>query len=296
VNALFRQAGVIRVDTLEELFDTASLLANQPVPSGRRVGIVTNAGGPGILAADALEATGLHIPELSEGLRQNMAQRLPAEASTRNPVDLIASGGPAEFEHVTTLLLNSGEVDAVMVIYVPTTVGGAGPVADAVRACQDAYEGDVPLLAVFMQVEGVGTTLAGDSQHRSIPTYIFPEAAAHALARAASHGEWRRRDPGVTTELDHEARAAIRETIDRALKRLGEEEGWLEPDEIDRILRTSGLCTPETRVARDLEAGAAARSVGRLFSRSSRRRPTNRMSAVVPVSRATRRSRRALRR
>jgi acetyl coenzyme A synthetase (ADP forming)-like protein len=263
VNALFRQAGVIRVDTLEELFDTASLLANQPVPSGRRVGIVTNAGGPGILAADALEATGLHIPELSEGLRQNMAQRLPAEASTRNPVDLIASGGPAEFEHVTTLLLNSGEVDAVMVIYVPTTVGGAGPVADAVRACQDAYEGDVPLLAVFMQVEGVGTTLAGDSQHRSIPTYIFPEAAAHALARAASHGEWRRRDPGVTTELDHEARAAIRETIDRALERLGEEEGWLEPDEIDRILRTSGLCTPETRVARDLEgARAAAGAIG----------------------------------
>ncbi len=125
VNALFRQAGVIRVDTIEELFATASLLANQPVPGGRRVGIVTNAGGPGILAADALEANGLVLPELSAQLQTEIAARLPAEASTRNPVDLIASGGPAEFEHATSLLLESGEVDAVIVIYVPTTADGA---------------------------------------------------------------------------------------------------------------------------------------------------------------------------
>ncbi|HEU4894876.1 MAG TPA: GNAT family N-acetyltransferase, partial [Acidimicrobiia bacterium] len=147
VNALFRQAGVIRVDTIEELFDTASLLANQPVPSGRRVGIVTNAGGPGILAADALEANDLHIPELSQDLRSQLAARLPAEASTRNPVDLIASGGPDEFEHATSLLLESGEVDSVMVIYVPTTAEGAEGVARALRDCQSRHEGSVTLLS-----------------------------------------------------------------------------------------------------------------------------------------------------
>ncbi|HEY7824262.1 MAG TPA: GNAT family N-acetyltransferase, partial [Acidimicrobiia bacterium] len=184
VNALFRQAGVIRVDTIEDLFDTASLLANQPVPAGNRVGIITNAGGPGILAADALEANGLHLPELSEELQSQIAARLPDEASTHNPVDLIASGGPLEFEHATTLLLESGEVDSVMVIYVPTTEGGAEGVARAMRQCQEKHEGRVTLLSVFMQAESVGELLVGAADHRTIPTYTFPEAGAHALARA----------------------------------------------------------------------------------------------------------------
>ena len=149
VEALFRQSGVIRVDTIEELFAAANLLALQPIPAGRRIGIVTNAGGPGILAADALEANGLTLPELSQGLRDQIATRLPAEASTRNPVDLIASGGPGEFEHATSLLLESGEVDAVMVIYVPVSPEGALDVADAIGRAQLAHEGDVTMLSVF---------------------------------------------------------------------------------------------------------------------------------------------------
>jgi len=252
VNALFRQAGVIRVDTIEELFDTAGLLANQPVPRGRRVGIVTNAGGPGILAADALEANGLVLPELSEELRSQIAARLPAEASTRNPVDLIASGGPAEFEHATSLLLESGEVDSVMVIYVSTTAEGAGGVARALRDCQEKHEGDVTLLTVFMQAGGVGDLLAGGPDHRSIPTYTFPEAAAHALARAAGHGEWRSREPGQTLELDDDVVNQIRDVIEPALQRLGDGGGWLDPDEIDQCLQSAGLRTPMTRVTRTL--------------------------------------------
>ena len=82
MQALFRQAGVIRVDTIEELFAAANLLARQPIPAGGRVGIVTNAGGPGILAADALESNGLTLPELSGELREQIGSRLPAEAST----------------------------------------------------------------------------------------------------------------------------------------------------------------------------------------------------------------------
>jgi len=254
VNALFRQAGVIRVDTIEELFDTANLLANQPVPIGRSVGIVTNAGGPGILAADALEANGLVISELSDGLQAAIAARLPAEASTHNPVDLIASGGPTEFEHATRLLLESGEVDAVMVIYVATTTGGAVGVAAALRSCQDDYDGEVPLLSVFMQAEGVAEALAGAADRRSIPTYTFPEAASQALARATRHGEWRQRDPGTELKLDELATADIRKVIDSALERTGDDGGWLAPDEIDVCLRATGLRTPVTRVAVTVEA------------------------------------------
>ena len=263
VNALFRQAGVVRVDTIEELFDTASLLANQPVPMGRRVGIVTNAGGPGILAADALEANGLVLPELSADLRAAIGQRLPSEASTRNPVDLIASGGPGEFEHATSLLLDSGEVDSVIVIYVPTTSGGAIAVSESLRGVQSRYSGHVALLSVFMQANGAGTSLSGEEGARSIPTYTFPEAAALALSRAVRHGEWRARDPGVEMRLDDDSVTAIREVINSALSRLGGEGGWLDPNEIDECLRHAGLRTPRTRVATSLtDAQQAARDIG----------------------------------
>lgn len=253
VNALFRQAGVIRVDTIEELFDTASLLADQPIPAGRRVAIVTNAGGPGILAADALESSGLVIPELSKDLQARIGERLPDEASTRNPVDLIASGGPDEFEHAAGILLESGEVDAVMAIYVPTATGGGPAVAGALRRAQDRYEGEVAFLSVFMQSEGAGTILSGGDGRRSIPTYIFPEAAAYALARAIQHGEWRQRPTGGHLRLGEPAAQALRTVIDSALDRLGDDGGWLDPDEVDRCLTAAGLRTPVTRIARTRE-------------------------------------------
>src|SRR5206468_1734774 len=94
---LLRQAGVIRTDTLEEMFDVASLLANQPLPRGRRVAILTNAGGPGILAADACEAHGLTLAPLSEGTAARLREFLPAAASVGNPVDMIASASPEHY-------------------------------------------------------------------------------------------------------------------------------------------------------------------------------------------------------
>lgn len=258
VSALFRQAGVIRVDTIEELFDAASLLANQPIPLGERVGIVTNAGGPGILAADALEANGLTVPGLSDELQARIKSKLAAEASARNPVDLIASGGPSEFAHATTLVLESGEVDSLMVIYVPTSPEGAGEVAAALRACQTAYGGPVTLLSVFMQADGAGKSLAGQGGSRSIPAYVFPEDGAVALARAVRHGKWRQRDPGTELELDGEAATEIRNVVDSALDRLGGEAGWLDPEEVDRCLRAAGLRTPFSRVVTDVAGAKAA--------------------------------------
>ena len=95
VDALFAQTGVIRVDTLEELFDAAQMLSTQPVPAGRRIAIVGNAGGPGILAADACEAAGLEVPELSAKTQDRLRSFLHGAASVRNPVDMVASASPA---------------------------------------------------------------------------------------------------------------------------------------------------------------------------------------------------------
>lgn len=263
VSTLFRHAGVIRVDTIEELFDAASLLASQPVPTGRRVGIVTNAGGPGILAADALEANGLVLPELSESLRAEIAAILPAEASTRNPVDLIASGGADDFEHATSLLIESGEVDALMVIYVPTSPEGASQIAAALNRCQAGYQGPVTLLSVFMHAESVGTDLEGGPGDRTIPTYRFPEAGALALARAVRHGKWQNRVPGIEARLETDAEDQIRRCVDVALARFGEEGGWLTPDEVDVCLQAAGLRTPITRIASNLdETVAIAAEIG----------------------------------
>jgi acetyl coenzyme A synthetase (ADP forming)-like protein len=262
VEALFRQAGVIRVDTIQELFHSANLLATQPVPLGSRVGIVTNAGGPGILAADALESNGLSLPELSPVLRGLLATQLPDEASTTNPVDLIASGGPVEYEHAVRHLLESGEVDAVMVIYVPTSQEGAGDVAAALRQAQEGYDGPVTVLSVFMG-EGAGSLLLGDGVSRTIPSYTFPEDAALALARAVRHGVWRHRDPGVESRLEEAEVGNIRAVVDRALTELGLEGGWLEPSDVDLILQGAGLRTPRSGVATSPdEAALQAAAIG----------------------------------
>ena len=260
VDALFEQAGVIRTDTIEEMFAVASLLANQPLPAGRRVGVLTNAGGPGILAADALEAAGLILPELTEQTRNRLSEKLPAEASTRNPVDTIASGGPAEYAHCLNVLLGSDEVDAVMVIYVPTTPDGAADVARAIRTSADSLSDQVPLLAVFMQ-QGTSRLLAGG--RRTIPTFRFPEAGALALSRAVRHGEWRSRDPGVERAFADIDSSRIRTVIETATTRLGEDGGWLEPVEVESILAAAGLALPRSRLVLDeKDAVAAAADMG----------------------------------
>jgi acetyl coenzyme A synthetase (ADP forming)-like protein len=217
VDALFEQAGVIRTNTIEEQFAVASLLANQPLPRGRRVGILTNAGGPGILAADALEAGGLNLPELSEATQQRLGEALPTEASTRNPIDTIASGGPAEFAHGLETLLSADEVDSVMIIYVPTTPEGASAVESAIKDVLDRLAAELPVLAVFMSKQT--SNLSGGG--RRIPTFRFPEAAAMALSSAVRYGEWRARDPGAEVEFADLDRVRMRTVVEHALERMG---------------------------------------------------------------------------
>src|SRR6266508_1028592 len=215
VDALFHQAGVIRTDTPSEMFDVASVLANQPAPEGRRVGIVTNAGGPGVLCADACEAEGLEIPALPEEARSAMAAFLPADASTANPVDMIASATGEDYRRAVEIVAGSG-VHALVVIFIPPLVTRPEDVAAAVRDAADAVDGRIPILSVFMSSAGVPPELAGG--RRRIPAFAFPEEGARALARAVRYGECRQRPEGSTPQLEDvrqdEAAAIIAEGLD----------------------------------------------------------------------------------
>ena len=168
VDALFDQAGVIRTDSLGELFDVASLLANQPIPAGRRVGIVTNAGGPGIMCADACEAGGLEVVQLSAGLQASLAEGLPAEAAVANPVDMLASAPPEHYRRTVELVAASGEVDAVIVIFIPPLPADTAAVVQAVHD-ETAAAGAVPVLSVVMSAHELPAEATGPAAASPLP-------------------------------------------------------------------------------------------------------------------------------
>ncbi len=261
VETMFQQSGVIRVDTLEELFAVGSVLANQPTPLGRRVGIITNAGGPGILAADALEAQGLVLPEFSSELRARLRAALPAEASVANPVDLIAGAGGPQYEAAIPAVLDSGEVDALVVIYVPTSSTGVADVGHVLRSAVEGYKGDCTVLGVFMQAEEAAAILTAPSV--KVPTFMFPEGAAKALAAAVSYGDWLRREPGEIPDLDGVDPGGVRPLVSEALARFGADGGWLEPSEVEYLLTAVGISLPLSRtVLTEEEAVGAASDIG----------------------------------
>ncbi len=255
VEALFRQSGVIRADTLGELFHVASLLSTQPPPGGRRVGIVTNAGGLGILCADACADAGLEVPALSEGTRRRLASFLPAQAATANPVDLIASARPEDYERAILALAGSGEVDALIVIFIPPLASHGGGIAAAVHRAATTLGGRLPVLGVFNPEDAS----AAPAEAR-VPVYAFPEDAARALGRAATWAEWRRR-PEVPSWRPADARTDEARAI--VARMLGEGAGWLRPEAVAAILDCYGIRLPDTRLAASPEEAAeAARALG----------------------------------
>jgi acyl-CoA synthetase (NDP forming) len=231
VDALFRQAGVIRTATLEEMFDVARLLATQPVPRAGRVAILTNAGGPGILAADACEAAGLTMPPLAEASVAALRSFLPPAAAIGNPVDMIASATADHYEHALATLLDDDGVDSVLVIFIPPLVTKGEDVAAAIKRVAAARSGK-PVLAIFMSAQSAGPMLD------PIPCFSFPEAAAAALARATAYGAWRKQ-PETAPPIFHDVnKDAARATVDRALKNGG---GWLPPDDCQALLSAAGI-------------------------------------------------------
>ncbi len=262
VSALFRQAGVIRTDTLEQLFEVASLLANQPLPKGRRVGILTNAGGPSILAVDALESEGLEVVEFSQSLQDQMRPHLAAEAAVRNPVDMIASAGPEQYRATLRALLDSDEVDSVIVVFIPTSPGALQEVQMAVAAVVAEGTADKTILAVYMEADTNSRPPVSRAAVR-IPQYAFPEPAARALARAVTYSEWRERPEGEVVEFGDLQRDQAQDVLEHALERLGEDGGWLEPEDADAILEAYGIAHAKSEiVGTPAEADAAAERIG----------------------------------
>ncbi len=267
VDAVCRQSGIIRTNTLEEMFDVAMLLAHQPVPHGRRVGILTNAGGPGILASDACETHGLEVPLLSDATVAELRTFLAPEASTRNPVDMIASATPAGFERAVGVLLEDPGLDALLVLYVPPVVTQPQEMANAIlrgtvaardKARREGRE-PKPVLSCFLGTHGVPEALR--TLHAgNVPSYVFPEAAAIALSRAVRYGLWRAQEEGRPVSLATDPGAAAR-VLEAAVARGGD--GWLRNDEVRAVFAAYGLALAPEAVARSVdEAASAAARVG----------------------------------
>jgi acetyl coenzyme A synthetase (ADP forming)-like protein len=290
VDALFRQTGVIRAETLDEMFDMAALLDSQPLPKGRRVAIVTNAGGPGILCTDACEAGGLMVAELSDAVSRELRTFLPASASVSNPVDMIASAGPDSYRKTIETILPAEDVDALIVIYIPVDRDNSGTVADAIRQgiANGRRNGGAgkPVLACLMTSNGsrllsVGPTVQVKDVHRfaaslhlagsptpgpqtageTVPSYMFPESAAKVLAKAAAYGEWRSRPLSLVPGFPDIRREEAETVVSRAVQVRGG--GWLSAQESRSVLDAFGIPQAPAGIVRtEDEAVAIAAKLG----------------------------------
>jgi acetyl coenzyme A synthetase (ADP forming)-like protein len=258
VDALFRQSGVIRTDTLHQMLDVTVLLTTQPPPRGRRVAILTNAGGPGILCADTCAAEGLEVPVLSEETQAALRKVLASEASVANPVDMIASAPAEQYREAIRIIGRDPDVDALIIIFIPPLVTRAEDAANAVVEGVAALDRSMTVLSVFMQARGVPEAMR--SGEVRIPSFEFPEDAAIALARAARYGEWRERPVEPPVHFGDIRREEAAGIVAGALARGVE---WLPPEEVASLLSCYGLPLLDQRVAKTPEeAGAAAAAIG----------------------------------
>lgn len=258
VDALFRQAGVIRTDTLEDLFAVATLLAHQPVPLGARVGIVTNAGGPGILCADTCEAEGLAVAPLADATQERLRQCLPPAASVTNPVDMIATASAQQFEECVALVLGDPNIDAVIAIFIPPLATRPEDVALALVAAAGRGPDGKPLLTVFMTSKGAPAELAWVSGR--LPCYQFPENAARALAHAVRYGAWRSRPQRPTPPLPGVRRDQAKAVVADAL---GRGPQWLSADAVAEVFACYGIpAARQTLAGTAGEVAAAAAAMG----------------------------------
>ncbi len=258
VDALFHQAGVLRVDTTEQLLDVTRVLLEQPLPAGNRVVIIGNAGGSGILAADAAERAGLRVVELPAEAAAAIRREVPSAASCDNPVDLGAGVSAGRFGAAVRVAATAPGVDAVLVVFVETAVSDPRLMLDAIAAAAASI--DRPLL--ITRVGANAGFLDAPVPGRRYPVFAFPESAAAALALAARYGTIRRglaaaQTPARPAGADRESVAAV---LARASMR---GPGWLDAGDVFDVLRRYGLTTAAQRTVVDADAAAsAARAVG----------------------------------
>jgi acetyl coenzyme A synthetase (ADP forming)-like protein len=252
IDALLEQCGVLRADSIEELFDLAMAFEDLPLPGGNRVAIVTNAGGPGIIIADACESLGLDVVELGSETQARLRGIFPAEASVRNPVDMIASATGESYEVALRIVLEDPEIDAAIAAFVPPLgLRQTDIAASIVAAVGDSKE--KPVLAVLMGREGLPEGIAELNQ-AGIPGYRFPESAARALAAMYRHRVWTQRAV-MEPELFDVDRGTVERILDRVL-----ESGRRQLTEVEAltVVKAYGIPTIPYRVAHSGEEAVAA--------------------------------------
>lgn len=247
VDALLLEAGVVRAATLEELFEVGALLARQPLPTGNRVAVLTNAGGPGILAADACDAAGLVIAPLSPQTTGQLRTILPAAANLSDPVDMIATATPDDYRRAMPVLLADSGVDAVIAMFTPLRITST---ADVARAVAESGSGAVkPVVAAFFGVPGAGALVA------PVPCYAFPESPVRALGRVAAYARWRAEPDEPVAAFKDLDRSSIRRLIS---VKPAAADGWLEPGRVTRLLEAAGIAAVPTALVKDETAACDA--------------------------------------
>ncbi|MEA3350037.1 MAG: acetate--CoA ligase family protein [Chloroflexota bacterium] len=248
-NAAFRRAGVLRAETSEEMFDCARSLAWCPLPKGRRVAVLTNAGGPGVTAADALESLGLKLADFSEDTRAALSNLLPPAASLHNPVDMLASATPDQFAESLRIVLADPGVDSVMIIFPTPPMFTAGSVAKAVIPI--VHSADKPVVVAVMG-ERLIQEAVEHFRAAYVPEYRFPERAAAALAALVERSDllqYAQAEPVLRDDVKPDI-------VNEALKSLT-------PNSANNILEAYGISTARMELAHSpAEAASIARKMG----------------------------------
>lgn len=255
-DAIFKQSGVLRVDTVEQLFDYAVAFAHQPLPSGKRVGIVTNAGGPGIIVTDACSRLGLQIPTLQESTKEKLRLSLPPAASVHNPVDVLGDAQHDRYDTALRAVLNDDNVDGVIVILTPQYMTDIEEIANVVASAEK--ETPKPVLATFMGLYDVSRGVE-ILKERGVPHYRFPEGAVHALSAMCEYAWWLRRPRTFERRFEVDRDRAV-QVIEKARK---EGRRALPETEALEVLEAYGFPVPPFRLARSKEdVDKACREIG----------------------------------
>jgi acetyltransferase len=256
VDALFDQTGVLRATSIEELFDYALAFSNQPLPGGNKVAIVTNAGGPGIIATDACVSLGLQMSEFEDESTKALKEILPEEASVQNPVDILGDGGPERYEKSLDIVLRDKNVDSVIAIFVPPLISRTLDVAIAISEVSSKY--NKPVLGCFMGREEVLTSIQ-ELEKNNIPAYLFPESAAKSIAGMYKYHELINRREGDIRSFKVDSER-VKRIIEKGLE---DGEGFLPPDKVGGILEAYGFEFPKSKLVKNEdEAVAFAESIG----------------------------------
>jgi acetyltransferase len=253
--AAFKRAGVIRADTFEELFDLATALAMQPLPKGNRVAIITNAGGPGIMAADAVEKAGMQVTSLHPEIADELRGKLPAAASVGNPIDVLGDADPARYATAVEAAQSDPTVDAVIIILTPQAMTKP---AETARAIAAAVKGEKPVLAAFMGGEDI---MPGRDElvAANLPDYPSPERAVEALKAMVDYAAWRLRPPRIVARFPVNRRRVER-IISRQLRTGRSYVGEVKAKD---ILRAYDFIVPDGRLVTTVdEATEAAPRLG----------------------------------